>query len=372
MVRFLSLLAVCLVGSLLFTGCGNTRGPNSEFIPPPSDPQSLIISAGVQELLSNEALRMSRPREYFLGPGDVLGITLVGRPDILGVTGEGAERFSVTVTESPMITLPLIGALVVHGKTSAQLEEELRTAYAKFIANPIPVVTVEKYYFNKVTVLGAVQTPGSYPLDFGDTLVDAVFKANGLSFGGKGGGLPPARYLKVYREKLNNKERAQMTQEEILEAYKEGTKILPREEIVIPIEQFILNGDMEYNIPLFPNDLVYIPGAGTVIVHGRVAHPGVTFLGPSLRTLAQVITERGRLRYSAASIVEIVRTYPDGTQESFYEHVRRVQRRDDPDFLMQDGDQVFIFTHPARDVLEFIGNIFRAGVSTGYNATYGV
>ncbi|MBI1290694.1 hypothetical protein GC173_05565 [bacterium] len=364
-ILFLILATVLTIG-----GCSHGRSPSSKFVPLPVDQETIAAREAVEKMMTSEDLKLSRPREYYIGPGDVLGITLVGRPDILGAGRDGTERLMITVTENPIITLPLIGAITVHGKTSIQLEEQLKIAYAQFISNPVPVVVIEKYYYNQVTVLGSVRSPGAYPLNFGDTVVDSIFKAGGLTFGRETGGLPPARFLKVYREKVNNRERNEMTPDEYLAKIKEGEKILPREEIIIPIEEFILNGDLQYNLPLHPNDIVFVPAAGTVIVHGRIRNPGVVFLGPSVRTLLQVVTERGRLRYSGGSVVEVVRSYPDGRQESFFHNVRRIQLRKDEDFYLQDGDQVFVYTIPGRDFLEFLGNIFRASANTGLNATY--
>jgi len=366
-----ALLGLLALLVMLATGCWNVRGPNSRIVPPPYDPEREAVADRVTSLIQNPEIKISQRQAYYIGPGDQLGITLVGRPDILSNDRERGERFQVNVTENPLITLPLVGAIRVHGKTAQELEEELKAAYSKFISNPVPVVTIEKYYFNSVTVLGSVKNPGRYPLEFGDTVLDSIFKAGGLTFGRDTGNLPPARYLKVYREKVNNKERFELNPEQLIERFREDDQtIMPREEIIVPIEQFILNGDLKYNIPLEPNDIVYIPAAGTVIVHGRAKNPGVKFMGPSLRTLAAVITEAGSLRYSAASRVEVVRTYPDGSQESFFLNARKIRRRTQEDFMMQDGDQVFIYTLPTRDVLEFFGNIFRAGADAGVSATY--
>ena len=362
-----ALLFLCI--SILFAGCA--RGPGSKAIPPPYDPNREAIDESVAALVRNAELKLGTKQDYYIGPGDILGITLVGRPDILSNDKEKGEKFTVTVTENPVITLPLIGAIKVHGKTSMQLEQEIKAAYKQFISDPVPVVTIEKYYYNQVTVLGSVRDPGRFSLDFGDTLIDSIFKAGGLTFGRETGGLPPARYLKVYREKVDNKQRAELAPEQLLAMITEADqRILPRQEIIIPIEEFILNGELSYNIPLYPNDIVFIPAAGTVMVHGRAKNPGVKFLGPSIRTLAQTITEAGGLRYSAQSRVEVVRSYADGTQESFYFNVRKMRKRQIQDFIMQDGDQIFIYVHPGRDALEFIGNVFKASVNTGANATY--
>ncbi len=374
----LRLMTMTLLAGVL-ASCYWPRTPRSDFVPPPFDATRAEMREQAEQLRRDAQLHMREPREYYIGPGDVLGIALVGRPDVLGfeqVGGGGerrarSERMVVQVTESPVITLPLIGAVRVHGKTAQQLEDELRDAYSQFIANPIPVVTVDEFYYNQVNVLGSVRNPGRYDLEYGDTVLDAVFKAGGLTFGGRTGGLAPARFMMVYREKLDQRERADLSPAELLQRItRDDGVISPREEIVIPLEEFLLSGNLDYNIPLAPNDLVFIPPAGTVIVHGRAQNRGVVFMGPSVRTLTGVITEKGGLRYSAGSRAEVVRTYEDGSQETFFINMRRILRRDDVDFYMQDGDEVYIYVNPVRDVMEWFGNIFGAGIRTGASMTY--
>lgn len=363
--------AASLVLALGLGGC--TRGDRSPYIAPPLDPDRELRQQQVDRLLSKPEIVLEGPREYYIGPGDELTITLLGRPDILGTLSTqvqgNREGIKVVVTENPMITLPLIGSIKVHGKTDSQLQRELTAAYAQYVINPVLIVTIDKYYHNQVTVLGAVNSPGRYSWEFGDTVLDALFKAGGLSFSTRGG-LPPGRVLKIYREKINRKDRSDLELDDLLMKISEENRLIPRIEINIPIEEFILSGNLTYNIPIVPNDVLFIPTAGAVIVQGSVRTPGVTFLGPSMHTLTQVITERGGLRYGAHSRVEIVRTLRDGTQNSYFRYVRDMQDRAVEDFLLQDGDQVFVYSHWFRSSLEWIGAIFRASVATGVSATY--
>ncbi len=367
--RTVRILTVTLLAAVL-ASCYWPRTPRSDFVPPPFDATRAEMRERAEELRRDAQLQMREPQEYYIGPGDVLGISLVGRMDVLG-GGQAGGAQTIQVTENPVITLPLIGAIRVHGKTPQQLEDELRAAYSEFIADPIPVVTVDKFFYNQVNVLGSVRSPGRYDLEYGDTLLDAVFKAGGLTFGGRTGGMAPARYMMIYRDKLDPRERAELSPEELLRRITtEDGIIAPREEIIIPLEEFLLAGNLDYNVPLSPNDLIFIPPAGTVIVHGRAMNRGVVFMGPSVRTLGSVLTEQGGLRYSASSRTEIVRTFEDGSQETFFLNMRQIQRRDDVDFYLQDGDQIFIYINPVRDVMEWFGRIFGAGVRTGASMTY--
>ena len=360
-------LAVIMLAVGALTGC--TRGPSSVDILPPEDPEHEVADARIREVLNSPELQLGEASDYVIGPGDVISLTLVGRPDVLN-EDKDKGGYQVTVSASPNITLPMIGAIRVHGKTSAQLQDELRTAYTQFIQNPVPIVAVERLEYNQVNVLGAVNEPGRVQLEPGDTLAEAIFKAGGLSLGGKAGGLPPGRYLKIYREKVGRKERTDLSVEQLLAKIREKDRIAPRKEILVPIEQFIFSGELDYNIPLRANDIVYVPPAGAVIVHGPVRDAGVTFLGPSLRTLSQVLTERRGMRYGAASRIELVRSFPDGSRKSYYLNGRRIMARQDRDFMLQDNDQVFVYRNFGRSVLESLGSIFKAGVSTGAQATY--
>ena len=367
-----TLLTLCLGVVLLVAGCSRYRSESSRFLSPPIDPVRQEYRQKLAQLLEKPDLQIGmNTQEYFIGPGDVLAISLVGRPEILGEAVQGrSDKFTVTVTENPVITLPLVGAVKVHGKTADQLQEELRVAYSQYILEPTPIVTIDKFFLNQVSVLGAVKTPGRFPLEYGDTVLNGIFKAGGLTFGASTGGPPPARYLKVYRDKLNNKERQDMTLEQLVARLKEGDRILPREEIIIPIEEFILNGNLSYNIPLKQNDIVYVPPAGAVIATGWIQRPGVVFLGPSLRTLGHVMEERGTIRFGAGSKVEIVRTHPDGTQESYFVDARDIRSRQSEDFFLQDGDQVHFSRNGPRSWIEAISKFLKTGAEGAVGATY--
>lgn len=362
--RTLLVLAV-----ILSCGCVSVRRTvDSPFVPPPYDASEPITAAEIERLNSAEYQLLPKSR-YTIGPGDVLSLNFVGRPDILGVEESDSEGFVVRITQDPTITLPYVGAVIVHGKTAEQLQAELRSAFSAFVKDPEPVVRIREFFHNQVIVIGSVQNPGRYELQAGDTIVDAVFRAGGLTLGGRTG-FAPAPVLKVYRDKLPQSERLQLDPADLLERLREGNRIIPRDEIVLPLDEFLLGGDLSFNIPLQPNDIVYIPPAGTVSILGDVGRPRVVFLGPSLRTLAHVLTEVGGLDFQAANEVEVVRTLADGTQESYFLDARRVLRRKDRDFVLRDNDQVFVYRSNWRTFLGILGQVFGASARTGVNATY--
>lgn len=360
--------SLALVGLLLTTACVS-RTPNSRDIGPPIGSTTQQQTEAIDLAVKTGRLQLEDVSDYVLGPGDQLQIRMVGRAEIF--TDKLDQDDSIEVTQSPFMTFPLIGSIRVHGKTPGQLQEDLSKAYSQFFKDPIVIVGVKKYARNEVAVIGSVVTPGRYPLEPGDTISDAIYKAGGLTMGGRTGGLAPGPEMILLRERLEPKERYTRRPEELVDLLKnsEGA-VMAREYIRIPISRFLFRGVMEYNLPLRQGDIVYIIPAGSVMVQGPVRNPGVVFLGPSIQTVSHVLTASGGMRFGASANLEVVRTDDEGNPKSYWMNGRRLAKRADQDFVLRDGDQVFVYRDGFRSVLEWFGNIFDAGLHTGLNATY--
>lgn len=78
------------------------------------------------------------------------------------------------------ISVPQLGELHAAGQTIAEMEQQLRNAYSKFIKTPV----VEVKVLNKeVTILGDVKTPGKFLLEKErNTLMDMLGKAGDFDF----------------------------------------------------------------------------------------------------------------------------------------------------------------------------------------------
>jgi polysaccharide export outer membrane protein len=108
---------------------------------------------------------------YRIGPMDKLDVTVFQVKDLTG---------SVDVDAAGNITLPLVGSVQASGFTTAEVSksiaERLRGGYVK---DPIVTVTVKDAVSQKVTVEGAVEKPGVYPIIGHTTLSTAVALASG-------------------------------------------------------------------------------------------------------------------------------------------------------------------------------------------------
>jgi polysaccharide export outer membrane protein len=109
---------------------------------------------------------------YRIGPQDVLDINVFQVPDLTR---------TVTVDTGGKVLLPLVGQLVAAGTTPAELSANLAKALEqKYMRDPQVVVSVKEASSQKVTVDGAVQSPGIYALPGPTTLMQAFALAKGV------------------------------------------------------------------------------------------------------------------------------------------------------------------------------------------------
>src|SRR5438445_9137982 len=104
-------------------------------------------------------------QDYLLGPGDELNIAVLGDTDL---------SRTVTVTPDGKISLPLSGEITATGLTPAQVGERVTKALKPYFKDPRVTVTLSKHRGAFVYLVGQVRTPGSYEIQPGWTVVEAV------------------------------------------------------------------------------------------------------------------------------------------------------------------------------------------------------
>jgi len=115
---------------------------------------------------------------YRVGPGDVIEVSVDGRPDLSRMP---------TVQTTGSVWLPRAGDVEVHGLTTAEIAARVAPRLAGAdIAAPRVAVRVAAYNSQFVWVLGGVNRPGRKPLRSGTRLVDALLDAGGFVQGASG------------------------------------------------------------------------------------------------------------------------------------------------------------------------------------------
>lgn len=117
---------------------------------------------------------MSDPNStaYKIGPRNSLEVTVFKAPEL---------SKALQVSEAGTINFPLIGELIVSGKTAREVEQEMaKKLGSKYLQDPQISVLVKEYFSQRITMEGAVRRPGVYPMAGGLSLLQAMALAGGF------------------------------------------------------------------------------------------------------------------------------------------------------------------------------------------------
>jgi polysaccharide export outer membrane protein len=144
---------------------------NGGALPPTKAVGSVPPKPGVAGAPPTKAIGSVRSA-YTIGPADVLEISVFKVPEL---------SKSVQVADTGTINLPLVGEVPAAGKTTQQLERDLTAKLgAKYLQNPQVTVMISQNNSQHVTVQGAVEKPGVYPIKGTTSLLELVALAGGL------------------------------------------------------------------------------------------------------------------------------------------------------------------------------------------------
>jgi polysaccharide export outer membrane protein len=110
---------------------------------------------------------------YPLHPGDKLIVGVYDDPKLLPQ--------EITITPDGRITYPMVGELIVGGKTTAQVRSELETKLKKFISEPIAIVLVTDVKGNVAYVVGQVNKPGQIVMNPAVNVLQAISMVGGTN-----------------------------------------------------------------------------------------------------------------------------------------------------------------------------------------------
>lgn len=146
------LTSLVLTLSLLLPACG------------PTAPRFTTASAGGEE----------QSEDTQVGRGDVFDVRVYNEADLSA---------QYRVENDGTIDFPLIGQISVTGLNPTAIAALIRDRLLEghFLVSPHVSVRVQEYNSRRVSVIGAVRTPGSYPLQSGIGVVEAVSLAGGFT-----------------------------------------------------------------------------------------------------------------------------------------------------------------------------------------------
>lgn len=256
--------------------------------------------AGAQEL---PILSTDSP----VGPRDVLEVSVLEDKTI-------AAR--VTVNEEGTIVLNVLEKVQVAGLTASQIEARLKTMLeATYLAKATVSVQVVEFASKPISVVGSVVRPGRISATGNTTLIQAITQAGGLAPG-------HGKDLYVLRTGLNGMS----------------------EQLSISVDDLLVNGDPDANIPLAPNDLVNVPADTPITIYllGEFSRPGKSlFRSSQTPTLLQAMADAGGPTDRAGKNVVITRTV-NGKTERIKVNYRSILDGRRADVVLRDNDTLYI------------------------------
>ena len=246
--------------------------------------------------------------DYKLGPRDLLEIKVLEVPEL------NVER---RVSDRGTVALPLLGDFPVEGLTASEVRSRLEALLTEKYVNRADVSIVIKDFANKpVTVVGAVQRPGSLTISGRWSLLQAISAA---------GGLTEAAGRKIY----------------VLRRAENGLS----DTLEISTDDLFRTASQTWNIPIYPSDVVNVPARSTVRVFciGEVKTPGaVEFSADDRITLLSVLAKAGGLTDRASKTIRVRRRDASGRDIETVVDYKRVLAGKDPDPVLRGDDVVVI------------------------------
>lgn len=170
-----------------------------------------------------QATAHAADNDYIIGPGDTLQVFVWRNPEL---------SVSVPVRPDGKISTPLVEDMVAVGKTSPQLARDMEKVLSEYVRAPKVniIVTTAASSFSLIKVVGQVAHPQALPYREGMTVLDAVLAVGGLGQFASGN---RAHIVRV----VNGQETT----------------------IKVKLDDLVNKGDTRQNIPLMPNDQLFVP-----------------------------------------------------------------------------------------------------------------
>lgn len=205
-IAFFALIVVCLIGC-----AGNKAALKSSY-----------TTLSDQEILASIS-ELQNSQDYLLQAGDLVEIKVYKEDDM--------DR-TLRIATNGSITFPLIGNVKIAGLTVSSAEQKLERALQAYLKTPSVSFLIQEYANKTVYVLGQVKKPSSIAItpEKTMTLLEAITSAGGFT--------DVAAISKVKILRMENGE---------------------KKSIEVDVSQITKEGNKQYDVPLKPSDVVFVP-----------------------------------------------------------------------------------------------------------------
>jgi polysaccharide export outer membrane protein len=265
--------------------------------------------------------------DYRIGPEDLLDVDVFQVPEL---------KTSARVSAKGYIKLHLVDKIEATGLTVAELESLIAKRLEQYMTEPVVSVFVKEFRSQRISVLGSVKNPLVYYVTGQKYLLDMISLAGGLS--------PDAGSVCIVQTVTGGS------------AEKDT-----RERVVIDLNELLIKGRTELNIPVHSGDVIQVPRSGIFFVTGSVKEPG-EFQLRGKTTLTQALSMAKGLSYEAlSSDVKIYRDTGNPQREVLSVDYDSVLAGKTPDTALMDRDIIIVGNSPIKTFLKGIGGAINLG-----------
>lgn len=247
--------------------------------------------------------------DYRIGPEDLLEIDVFQVPDLKTTARVSARGF---------IKLSLIDGIEANGLTVAELEALIAKRLEKFVKEPVVSVFVREYRSQQISVLGAVRDPRVYYATGQKYLLDMLSLAGGLA--------QDAGSVCIIQRALSNS----------------NSDAENPEKLVVDLDELLVNGRAEFNVPVHSGDVIHVPKAGIFFVDGAVRSPGDFHLKEKITVTQAISMAKGMGPDALQSGVKIYRDTGLPQREVIDIDYSAVLDGKAPDPLIKDKDIILV------------------------------
>ena len=281
-------------------------------------PTLLAALLAVAPAASAQLSPVPQARPFQIDPVSTSSDAPIGARDVLDIKvfQDSALNTRATVTDDGKITMPVIGKVDVSGLTPVQVETKIKALLDRYINKADVSVQVLEAGSKPISVIGAVMHPGRIGATGNLNLIQAITQAGGLAPG-------YGRTLYVLRSGANGLS----------------------DQLAIDIDDLMIRGNPDLNIPLRANDVINVPvdSVVTVYVLGEVMRPGKVQFRSSQQhpTLLQALAETGGLTDRASRTV-VVKRQVNGVEKTIEMNFKRIIDGKQSDLPLLDNDTIVV------------------------------
>jgi polysaccharide export outer membrane protein len=287
------------------------------------------------------AVAANSAQDYLLGPGDVVSISVYGVSEL--------NNTELTLDADGTILLPFLDEVNLLGLTAREAKVKIAALYeVSHLNNPQVAVSVKSYRSQTVYIFGGVAKPGSYSLTGATRVMDVLSMVGGITDRAVSKAVirRPMGYQGTTKKVVDTPP-GQVVTDSGGRADSNALSPVSYQTIEIDLNQLLLEGNMDLNVPVLGGDIITVPERPQqfVFVLGDVSHGGAFEIRKNEQlTLQRALALSGGFLPSAKpSKTLIIRPKGDlGQSEQIPINAADIFKGKKEDVLLQPNDMILV------------------------------